>query len=68
MQTMHVNECISSIGSGMATPLWILQVMKPLTRNMKQNADIGKCKPNGSLQRHGEKANQLITLEEQGRL
>ena len=54
------------LGVGIATPFSILQVKKHLTRNMEQNADIEKCKPNGSLQRHGEKANQLITLEDSG--
>jgi len=47
------------LGVGMATPVSILQAKKHLTRNMEQNADIEKCKPSGSLQRHGEKGDQL---------
>ena len=54
------------LGVGIATPFSMLQVKKPLTRNMEQNVDIEKCKPNGSLRRHEEKANQLITLEDSG--
>jgi len=40
-------------GVGIATPFSILQVKKHLTRNMEQNANIEKCKPNGC----GEKSN-----------
>jgi len=57
-------SALAQLGVEIAMPFSILQVKKHSTRNMEQNADIEKCKPNGSRQRHG--ANQLITLEDSG--